>query len=181
MDLKYNKKLIQFDNLVGLTESVTDDRYGYYPYERPINILFDYGLILIDKPSGPTSHEVASWVKRILNIDKSGHSGTLDPGATGLLPMGLGEGTKALSILLLGPKEYYSIARIHSNFDRNILEKVLLEFHGDIYQRPPQRSSVKRMTRIRRIHELEYVEENEKLILLRILCRSWYIYKKINL
>ena len=80
MDLKYNKKLIQFDNLLSLTESVTDDRYGYYPYERPIHILFDYGLILIDKPSGPTSHEVASWVKRILNIDKSGHSGTLDPG-----------------------------------------------------------------------------------------------------
>jgi H/ACA ribonucleoprotein complex subunit 4 len=179
MDLKYNKKLIQFDNLVSLTESVTDDRYGYYPYERPIPILFDYGLILIDKPSGPTSHEVASWVKKILNIDKSGHSGTLDPGATGLLPMGLGEGTKALSILLLGPKEYYSIARIHSNFDRNILEKVLLEFHGDIYQRPPQRSSVKRMTRIRRIHELAYVEENEKLILLRILCQAGTYIRKL--
>ena len=179
MDLKRNKKLIQFDNLVRVSESVTDDRYGYYPYERPIHILFDYGLILIDKPSGPTSHEVASWVKRILNIDKSGHSGTLDPGATGLLPMGLGEGTKALSILLLGPKEYYSIARIHSNFDQKILEKVLLEFHGDIYQRPPQRSSVKRMTRIRRIHEIENVEEDEKLILLRILCQAGTYIRKL--
>jgi H/ACA ribonucleoprotein complex subunit 4 len=179
MDLKHNKKLIQFDNLVRVSESVTDDRYGYYPYERPIKILFDYGLILLDKPSGPTSHEVASWVKRILNIDKTGHSGTLDPGATGLLPMGLGEGTKALSILLLGPKEYYSIARIHSNFDHNIFEKILLEFHGDIYQRPPQRSSVKRMTRIRRIHEIEYVEENEKLILLRILCQAGTYIRKL--
>jgi H/ACA ribonucleoprotein complex subunit 4 len=122
---------------------------------------------------------VASWVKKILNIEKSGHSGTLDPGATGLLPMGLGESTKALSILLLGPKEYYSIARIHSNFDRHILEKVLLEFHGDIYQRPPQRSSVKRMTRIRRIHEIEYVEENEKLILLRILCQAGTYIRKL--
>jgi len=179
MDLQRNKKLIQFDKLIQLTESVTDDRFGYYPYYRPIPILFDYGLVLIDKPSGPTSHEVASWVKRILNIEKSGHSGTLDPGATGLLPMGLGESTKALSVLLLGPKEYYSIARFHSNFDRDILEKILIEFHGDIYQRPPQRSSVKRMTRIRRIHEIEYVEENKNLILLRILCQAGTYIRKL--
>src|SRR5919107_2624909 len=179
MDLKNNEKLIQKDNLLKLSDSMTDDKYGYYPFSRPMNILFDYGLILIDKPAGPTSHEVASWVKRILNIDKSGHSGTLDPGATGLLPMGLGEGTKALSILLLGPKEYYSIARIHSNFDKSILEKVLLEFNGEIYQRPPQRSSVKRMTRIRRVHEIEYVEENEKLILLRILCQAGTYIRKL--
>jgi H/ACA ribonucleoprotein complex subunit 4 len=179
MDLPRIKKLKQFDNLIQLSESVTDERYGHYPYERPIPILFDYGLILIDKPSGPTSHEVASWVKKILNIEKSGHSGTLDPGATGLLPMGLGESTKALSILLLGPKEYYTIARIHSNFDKYILEKVLLEFHGEIYQRPPQRSSVKRITRIRRIHEIEYVEGNDKLILLRILCQAGTYIRKL--
>lgn len=179
MDLPRIKKLKQFDNLIQLSESVTDERYGHYPYERPIPILFDYGLILIDKPSGPTSHEVASWVKKILNIEKSGHSGTLDPGATGLLPMGLGESTKALSILLLGPKEYYSIARIHSNFDKYILEKVLLEFHGEIYQRPPQRSSVKRITRIRKIHEIEYVEGNDKLILLRILCQAGTYIRKL--
>lgn len=179
MDLPSIKKLKQFDNLIQLSESVTDERYGHYPYERPIPILFDYGLILIDKPSGPTSHEVASWVKKILNIEKSGHSGTLDPGATGLLPMGLGESTKALSILLLGPKEYYTIARIHSNFDKYILEKVLLEFHGEIYQRPPQRSSVKRITRIRKIHEIEYVEGNDKLILLRILCQAGTYIRKL--
>jgi H/ACA ribonucleoprotein complex subunit 4 len=179
MDLQRIKKLKQFDNLIQLSESVTDDRYGHYLYERPIHILFDYGLILIDKPSGPTSHEVASWVKKILNIEKSGHSGTLDPGATGLLPMGLGESTKALSILLLGPKEYYTIARIHSNFDKYILEKILLEFHGEIYQRPPQRSSVKRMTRIRKIHEIEYVEGNDKLILLRILCQAGTYIRKL--
>lgn len=179
MDLKNNEKLIQLDNLLRLSDSITDDKYGYYPFNRPVKILFDYGLILIDKPAGPTSHEIASWVKRILNIDKSGHSGTLDPGATGLLPMGLGEGTKALSILLLGPKEYFSLARVHSNYTRKSIEKILLDFHGDIYQRPPQRSSVKRMTRIRRIYELEYVEDHEKLILLRILCQAGTYIRKL--
>ncbi|HJT85788.1 MAG TPA: RNA-guided pseudouridylation complex pseudouridine synthase subunit Cbf5 [Nitrososphaeraceae archaeon] len=179
MELINNKKLIQLDNLLKISESETDDKYGYYPFERPMNILLDYGLVLIDKPPGPTSHEIASWVKRILNIEKSGHSGTLDPGATGLLPMGLGEGTKALSILLLGPKEYFSLARVHSNFKRENVEKILLEFHGDIFQRPPQRSSVKRMTRIRRIHELEYVEDHDKLILLRILCQAGTYIRKL--
>jgi H/ACA ribonucleoprotein complex subunit 4 len=179
MDLKHHNKLIQLDNLLKLSESSADEKYGYYPFNRPINILFDYGLILIDKPAGPTSHEIASWVKRILNIDKSGHSGTLDPGATGLLPMGLGEATKALSVLLLGPKEYISLARIHSNYTRKSVEKVLSNFHGDIYQRPPQRSSVKRMTRIRRIYEIEYVEDRENLILLRILCQAGTYIRKL--
>ena len=138
-DLINNKKLIQLENLLKISESETDDKYGYYPFERPMNILLDYGLVLIDKPPGPTSHEIASWVKRILKIEKSGHSGTLDPGATGLLPMGLGEGTKALSILLLGPKEYFSLARVHSNFKREDVEKILLEFNGDIFKRLIQR------------------------------------------
>jgi H/ACA ribonucleoprotein complex subunit 4 len=179
MDLKNHNKLIQLDNLLKLSDSSAEEKYGYYPFNRPINILFDYGLILIDKPAGPTSHEIASWVKRILNIDKSGHSGTLDPGATGLLPMGLGEATKALSVLLLGPKEYFSLARIHSNYTRKSVEKVLLDLHGDIYQRPPQRSSVKRMTRIRRIYEIEYVEDRENLILLRILCQAGTYIRKL--
>jgi len=179
MDLSNSKQLIQLNNLLRLSDSTTDEKYGYYPFNRPINILFDYGLVLIDKPAGPTSHEIASWVKRILNIDKSGHSGTLDPGATGLLPMGLGEATKALSVLLLGPKEYFSLARIHSKYTRKSVEKILLNFLGDIYQRPPQRSSVKRMTRIRRIYELEYLEDRENLILLRILCQAGTYIRKL--
>lgn len=179
MDLINNKQLIQLNNLLKLSDSTTDEKYGYYPFNRPINVLCDYGLILIDKPAGPTSHEIASWVKRILNIDKTGHSGTLDPGATGLLPMGLGEATKALSVLLLGPKEYFSLARIHSNYTRTSIEKVLLNFLGDIYQRPPQRSSVKRMTRIRRIYELEYIEDRVNLILFRILCQAGTYIRKL--
>src|ERR687890_2825595 len=147
----------QLQNLVKIDDDITNENYGYLPDKRPIESLLNYGLILIDKPAGPTSHEVVAWIKRKLDIEKKGHSGTLDPGATGLLPMGLGEGTKALSILLLGPKEYFSLARVHSNYTRKSIEKILSDFHGDIYQRPPQRSAVKRMTRIRRIYELEYL------------------------
>lgn len=168
-----------FDNLVKLDDDITNEKYGYYPDSRPISSLLDYGLILLDKPPGPTSHEVVAWVKRIIGISKAGHSGTLDPGATGLLPIGLGEGTKALSILLFGPKEYYALARLHSHIKDDKLDTVISQFVGDIYQRPPQRSSVKRATRVRTIFEIEQLERYDRLILMRILSQAGTYIRKI--
>lgn len=169
----------QLRNLLKLDDDITNDSYGHYPNKRPISSLFDYGLILIDKPGGPTSHEVVAWVKRILDIEKAGHSGTLDPYATGLLPVGLGEGTKALSVLLLGPKEYYALARLHANIADESLTSVIEGFTGDIYQRPPQRSSVKRATRIRTIYQSEKLEEHDRLVLLRFICQAGTYIRKI--
>ena len=51
--------------------------YGAYPWTRPIEHYIRLGLINLDKPPGPTSHEVAAWVKRILSVSKAGHAGTL--------------------------------------------------------------------------------------------------------
>jgi H/ACA ribonucleoprotein complex subunit 4 len=172
--------IFPFNNLVKLDDDVTNDKYGYYPSSRPIRSLLDYGLILLDKPPGPASHEVVAWVKRIIGISRAGHSGTLDPGATGLLPIGLGEGTKVLSILLFGPKEYYALARLHSHINDDKLDAVVSQFIGDIYQRPPQRSSVKRATRIRTVYEIERLERYERLVLLRILCQSGTYVRKIT-
>jgi tRNA pseudouridine55 synthase len=171
--------IFSLDNLVRLNDDVTNENYGYYPSRRPINSLLDYGLVLLDKPPGPTSHEVVAWVKRIIGVSKAGHSGTLDPGATGLLPIGLGEGTKALSILLFGPKEYYALARLHDYVNDDELDNVIHQFVGDIYQRPPQRSSVKRATRIRTVYEIERLERYERLILMRILSQSGTYIRKI--
>lgn len=153
----------QLQNLVKIDDDITNEKYGFLPDKRPIESLLNYGLILIDKPAGPTSHEVVAWIKRILDIEKTGHSGTLDPGATGLLPIGLGEGTKALSVLLLGPKEYYALARIHSHISEERINSVIGEFVGDIYQRPPQRSSVKRATRVQ--HYLNLTKWNKMTVL----------------
>ena len=175
MNLLINRKI----SLETINEAVTDYEYGYLPLKRPIASLLDYGLILLDKPPGPTSHEVVSWVKNILNVDKAGHSGTLDPGATGLLPIGLGEATKALSILLLGPKEYYALARIHEDLDINKIRAITDLFIGDIYQRPPQRSSVRREVRTRTIHEIELLEKNHNIILLRVLCQAGTYIRKL--
>jgi H/ACA ribonucleoprotein complex subunit 4 len=81
-------------------KSKTNPAYGKKPSERSIDELLENGLIILDKPMGPTSHQVDSWIKEILDIKKVGHGGTLDPNATGILPIGIGNATHALQALL---------------------------------------------------------------------------------
>lgn len=171
--------LPQLLNLVKIDDDGTSESFGHIPDERPLSTLFEYGLILLDKPPGPTSHEVVSWVKKTLGLAKVGHSGTLDPGTTGLLPLGLGEATKALSVLTLGPKEYYALARVHSYISAKRIEPVMKEFTGDIYQRPPQRSAVRRATRIRTVYSFDFLEQHERLLLMRIVCQAGTYVRKI--
>lgn len=168
-----------FDQLINLSDEVASPDFGHYPEKRPLNLLLNYGIVLLDKPAGPTSHEVVAWIKRILDLPKAGHSGTLDPGATGLLPIGLGDATKALGVLLLGPKEYFAVARLHTKEDESVVRNVLTNFLGEIYQRPPQRSSVRRATRIRSIYELDLMEHEKNLLLLRILCQAGTYVRKL--
>lgn len=59
------------------SEAETDPSYGYKPEERPYPDLIRFGVINLDKPPGPTSHEVAAWVRRILRVKQAGHGGTL--------------------------------------------------------------------------------------------------------
>lgn len=162
-----------------LDDDITNDQFGVYFNKRTIKDLLNYGLILLDKPPGPTSHEAVAWAKRILKLPKIGHSGTLDPQVSGILPLGLGEATKALGVLLLGPKEYYGLGRLHSLPSKEKLDDVLNQFHGEIFQKPPQRSAVLRKTRTRTIYELELIEQKERLLLLRVLCEAGTYIRKL--
>jgi len=172
-------KLKQLQNLVIIDQDITNDEYGTYYDKRNIEQLLNYGLIILDKPPGPTSHEVVAWCKRILKIPKIGHSGTLDPQVTGVLPLGLGEATKALGVLLFGPKEYHALGRLHSLPTKEKLDDVLNQFTGEIFQKPPQRSAVLRRTRTRKIFEIELLEQKERLILLRVLCEAGTYIRKL--
>ena len=64
--------------LVVKTEDKTDLKFGHKPEERPVAEYVRYGLVNLDKPAGPTSHEVAAWVKKIMHITQIGHGGTLE-------------------------------------------------------------------------------------------------------
>lgn len=171
--------LKQLQNLVVLDQDVTDEQYGTYYDKRQVKQLLNYGLIILDKPPGPTSHETVAWTKRILKIPKIGHSGTLDPQVSGVLPLGLGEATKALGVLLYGPKEYHALGRIHSLPSKEKLDRTINLFQGKIYQKPPQRSSVLRQTRIRTIYELDILEQKERLLLTRVVCEAGTYIRKL--
>lgn len=171
--------LKQLEGLVEVDQDITDPAYGT-PYNgRSLEQLLNYGIIILDKPPGPTSHETVAWAKRILGLPKIGHSGTLDPQVSGVLPLGLGEATKALGVLLLGPKEYHALGRVHSLPSKERLAEVLAMFRGEIYQKPPQRSAVVRQTRTRTIYELEVLEQKERLLLTRILCEAGTYIRKL--
>ncbi len=170
---------MQPPKLVVLDEEPTDPSHGCRPSERPPSALLEYGLVPLDKPRGPTSHEVVAWVRRLLNVEKAGHSGTLDPPVSGVLPIGLGQATKALSLLLLFPKEYRGVMRLHSSVPRKKLDSVVEEFTGEIFQRPPQRSAVSRQVRSRTIYELELTESEGNLHMFRCLCQSGTYIRKL--
>lgn len=165
--------------MVVLDEEPTDPTYGSAPSARSPQGLLQYGLVPLDKPRGPTSHEVVAWVRKMLGAEKAGHSGTLDPPVSGLLPIGLGDATKALSLLLLFPKEYVGVMRLHSSVPRRQLDSIVAAFTGEIFQRPPQRSSVSRQTRTRTVHELEMAEAQGNLYLFRCLCQSGTYIRKL--
>ena len=171
--------LKQLENLRVIDQDLTDNEYGTYYDKRSVEQLLNYGIILLDKPPGPTSHETVAWAKRILKIPKIGHSGTLDPQVSGVLPLGLGEATKALGVLLLGPKEYHALGRFHSFPTKDKLDYLLNLFKGEIFQKPPQRSSVLRRTRTRKIYEIEMLEQKERLLLLRVLCEAGTYIRKL--
>jgi len=171
--------LKQLENLIEIDQDITDDAYGTYYDKRTIEQLLNYGLIILDKPPGPTSHETVAWTKRILKLPKIGHSGTLDPQVSGVLPLGLGEATKALGVLLYGPKEYHALGRIHSLPSKEKLDEVIDLFRGEIFQKPPQRSAVVRQTRTRTIYEFEVLEQKERLLLTRILCEAGTYIRKL--
>lgn len=68
--------------------------HGNTPLKRPLAEHLKYGCINLDKPGNPSSHEVVAWIKKILNVEKTGHSGTLDPKVTGCLIVCLNRATR---------------------------------------------------------------------------------------
>jgi H/ACA ribonucleoprotein complex subunit 4 len=157
----------------------SEGEYGEEPESRSTRDLLEYGMVPVDKPAGQTSHQVTAWVKRILGAEKAGHSGTLDPLATGLLPVATGRATKVIQALLLGPKEYYAVMRLHDPVPDEQLRAVVSEFTGPIYQRPPVRSHVRRERRVRNVYELEAVERRGNLVLLRALVQAGTYMRKL--
>ncbi len=161
------------------TEGTTDPKHGCAPQERPADAYIRYGVINLDKPAGPTSHEVAAWTKKILHLTSIGHGGTLDPKVTGVLPVTLEDSTKIVQALLYSGKEYVCIMKLHGDADEGRIRKVLKEFEDVIYQRPPLRSSVKRQLRTRRIYYIDFIEKDGRNVLFKVGCEGGTYIRKL--
>ncbi|MDY6966322.1 MAG: RNA-guided pseudouridylation complex pseudouridine synthase subunit Cbf5 [Halobacteriota archaeon] len=163
------------------SKDVTDPNHGCAPEERSIEVYLSRGVVNLDKPSGPTSHEVDHWVKEIFGISKVGHGGTLDPKVTGILPILLGDATKAARVFSSAPKEYVCLMKVHADLPPNVINDICYQFVGKIYQRPPLKSAVKRRIRIREIYYLNVLEIKRKDVLMIVGCEAGtYIRKLIS-
>jgi H/ACA ribonucleoprotein complex subunit 4 len=161
------------------TEEETNPEWGKPPSQRPTDEYIKYSLVLIDKPRGPSSHEVAAWVKKILSVERAGHAGTLDPKVSGVLPIAVAEGTKVLMALSRSDKVYVAVAKFHGDVDVEKLRAVLQELQGVIYQKPPLRSAVKRQLRTRRVYSLELLEVDGRYAVIKMHVEAGTYARKI--
>ena len=132
----------------------------------------DGAFLLVDKPRGPTSHQVAAWVRDLLGVERAGHAGTLDPHVSGLLWIGVGPALKLLPLLLDFPKRYIGVIDLHGRVPAVELSAALAEFQGPIFQTPPVRSAVRRERRIRTIYRLTLLERDGPHLLVDVTCES---------
>ncbi len=149
-----------------------DSKHGTRPQDRSFEEAIRLGVVIVDKPQGPTSHQVSAWVRDMFGVAKAGHSGTLDPHVTGVLPVALADATRAVDAVLEGDKEYVGVMQLHQDVDAPKVKSMMERFVGDIYQVPPVRSAVRREQRVRHISELELLEAQGRNVLFRVVCES---------
>ncbi|KAH9649015.1 H/ACA ribonucleoprotein complex subunit 4 [Citrus sinensis] len=167
--------LKNYDRLNVRTGHYTPLPNGYSPLKRPLVDYIRYGIINLDKPANPSSHEVVAWIKRILRVEKTGHSGTLDPKVTGNLIVCIDRATRLVKSQQGAGKEYVCVARLHDKVpDVAKVARALEALTGAVFQRPPLISAVKRQLRIRTIYEsklLEY-DVDRHLVVFWISCEA---------
>lgn len=147
--------------------------------EKSIEELLNNGVICLNKPEGPTSHQVADYIKQILNLKKAGHGGTLDPHVTGVLPIALEKATRIVQTLLPAGKEYICLMYIHSLLPQSQIHQVLKSFEGKVTQLPPVRSAVKRQEREREVYYIDIIEIKEQYVLFKVGCQGGFYVRRL--
>lgn len=156
---KWPLLLKNFDLLNVRTNHYTPLPFGASPLHRNIKDYVSSGFINLDKPSNPSSHEVVAWIKRILKVNKTGHSGTLDPKVTGCLIVCVDRATRLVKSQQSAGKEYVAVFKLHAAVES--LAKInqgLEKLRGALFQRPPLISAVKRQLRVRSIYDSKLLD-----------------------
>ncbi|PSQ45267.1 RNA-guided pseudouridylation complex pseudouridine synthase subunit Cbf5 [Halobacteriales archaeon SW_6_65_15] len=163
------------------------------PEDRSPAELLDFGVVNLDKPPGPSAHQVAAWVRDLAReamasveraeghaepVEQAAHAGTLDPKVTGCLPVLTGTATRLSQVFLEGAKEYVAVLELHDEAPSDV-EAIAAEFEGPLYQKPPRKSAVARQLRVREIYDLDVLEVTDRQALLRIRCESGTYVRKL--
>ncbi len=128
--------------------------------------------MIVDKPRGPSSHEVAALVRRLLGVPKSGHSGTLDPQVSGVLPVGLGKATKLLPFVTTKDKRYVCLMGTGKEMNENEILALFKRFTGTITQTPPKMSAVAKRPRKRKVYYINLIQMRATKVLFEVHCEA---------
>lgn len=139
---------------------------------QPLSELIESSFIIVDKPRGPSSHEVTAWVRKILGSSKSGHSGTLDPNVSGVLPVALGKASKLLMYLTSKDKKYVCLMRTGKPLTEREIKGIFVRFTGVITQTPPKMSAVRKKPRKRKVYYIKPLQIRSSDVLFEVHCEA---------
>ncbi len=127
--------------------------------EPSIAELLDCSFLILDKPVGPSTHEVTSFIRKLLGVKKVGQMGTLDPQASGVIIVGIGKAVRLLRFVDMREKEYTGILRLRKKpLDIVVLQAEFNKQKGKIIQVPPKESAVAKRARHRKVYEFRALE-----------------------
>jgi len=132
--------------------------------EKPIKELLEFNIINVDKPAGCTSFDVADKIKRIFGARKTGHFGTLDPKVTGVLPVAINRACKLTTFFMKKNKTYVGKMHLHKEVEEKKLKEEMRKLTGEIMQKPPVKSRVKRILRSRKVYQFEITNMNKRVV-----------------
>nr|AIF08691.1 centromere/microtubule binding protein (DKC1, NOLA4, CBF5) [uncultured marine group II/III euryarchaeote KM3_31_G10]AIF19846.1 H/ACA RNA-protein complex component (DKC1, NOLA4, CBF5) [uncultured marine group II/III euryarchaeote KM3_87_G11] len=153
-------------------DASSDSKFGCEPLMRDVEGRLAAGWLLIDKPAGPSSHQVSAWARDMLGLEKMGHGGTLDPFATGALTLLTGGAMRLTSRILKGGKQYIGVIRIPDETSDEALADAIANQTGRIHNVPPKESAVKIQVRQRTISSFDLLERDGRIALISVECEA---------
>ena len=153
-------------------DAKTSPDYGTVPGDRTIEQLLESCFILLDKSPGPSSHQVSAWARDMMGLEKLGHGGTLDPFASGLLPLLSGKAMRLTGKILTHDKSYLALFKFGKELERNETEEKMAMLTGKVYNVPPEISAVRVQVRTRKISRFDILDFDGTSLLTHIECEA---------
>ena len=153
-------------------DAKTSPDHGTIPSERTIEQLLESCFILLDKSPGPSSHQVSAWARDMMGLEKLGHGGTLDPFASGLLPLLSGKAMRLTAKILTHDKSYLALFKFGKELGRDEIENKMGMLTGKVYNVPPEISAVRVQVRTRKISKFDILDFDGTSLLTQIECEA---------